>query len=294
MKAYRSAIAATISLALFSGATYAQLNEEVEPEVIDVFLIPHVINLSDGESKALRTTIAYSDGTFKSFVTEGVEWSSSNSSIAPISKEGIVYGVNSGTAKLYAEYEGFTSTTPSTVTVGDAAILGVSISMEDTNIPLGGKQPIIAMGEFSDGTTQDITDLVDWSYASNENAFTVSNGWVHGINEGWGMLLARFEGQSSESIQVEVAPFGYKDLVAFPQQQTINVDDKLVPQVLGVTQDDETVIIDRSELSYEIVDASVAVDAGDGSIKALKKGTTHVYPIAESTKASIPLILTVR
>jgi YD repeat-containing protein len=126
-----------------------------------------------GQQQQFTAQGTYSDGSQQN-ITSTVTWSSSNAAIATVSNavgsQGLATGVGGGT----------TTITATSGTLNGAAVLTVnpysSISIAPTapTILKGGTLQFGATGTFSDGTTQDVTKLVQWT-SNNAAAVTISN-----------------------------------------------------------------------------------------------------------------------
>src|SRR5215831_15066198 len=131
-------------------------------------------SIANGTSLQLTATGIFSDGSTQN-LTASVSWTSSSNAIATVSSSGLVTGVAVGSATITAVQAGgfgvVSATT--TVTVTNAVLTSITITPANSSIAAGTSEQLKATGNFSDGTTQDLTAFVTW--ASSAPPVTVSN-----------------------------------------------------------------------------------------------------------------------
>ncbi|UXB09942.1 hypothetical protein GP476_00005 (plasmid) [Aeromonas dhakensis] len=127
-------------------------------------------------------------------VSDLVAWSSSSPTIASISAAGVATGLTLGSTTIKALFNGQSATASLTVTA--TALTGLTITPPSATIPKGLTQSYNAQGTFADGSTLDITDLVDWSSSAPAVASISAAGVATGVTEGSTTVTALFNGQS--------------------------------------------------------------------------------------------------
>ena len=112
----------------------------------------------------MMATGTYSDGSTQD-LTEFATWISSDRSIVEISNadgsEGEATGTGTGSATLTAAFSGVSGSTGITVTA--PKLKSITISPNSPRIRAGGTLQMTATGHYSDGSTQDLTDVVYWT-----------------------------------------------------------------------------------------------------------------------------------
>jgi len=118
-----------------------------------------------------------------------VAWQTNPSTIATISAQGQLTGVGKGAVQVSAAYQGLSGNAP--LTVGSAALVGVTVGLPQPSLPLGESEPATATGNFSDGTKQNLTQQsVTWSLSGPAIASVSSAGAVVGKAVGTAILSA--------------------------------------------------------------------------------------------------------
>jgi trimeric autotransporter adhesin len=126
----------------------------------------------------------YSDGGERN-ITATVTWSSSPLSVATISNVGLATGLSVGSAVITATDPTTSLNGTATLNVTDATISSIVVSPTSETIAPLTRLTFSALGVFSDGTTQDVTGIADWS-SSNTGVATVTNSAPDGIASGVG------------------------------------------------------------------------------------------------------------
>jgi trimeric autotransporter adhesin len=130
--------------------------------------------ISNRTTQQFTATGTYSDGTTQD-VTGAVIWSSSGPA-ATISNaagsNGLATAVAAGSATITATAGSISGSTSLTITA--ATLVSIEITPPDPTISDRSTKQFTATGTYSDGTTQDVTGVVDWS-SSNTSAATISN-----------------------------------------------------------------------------------------------------------------------
>jgi len=110
-------------------------------------------------------------------VTNTAKWTSSNTSVATVSTSGVANAVAKGTANITAA-DGNGSGTASLI-VSSATLNSGGLTISPTNPSVAQTQrtqQFTATGTFSDGTTMNLTNLVQWTSSNTSIATINSNG----------------------------------------------------------------------------------------------------------------------
>ncbi|MGO9449595.1 MAG: Ig-like domain-containing protein [Candidatus Binataceae bacterium] len=137
----------------------------------------------------LTATGNFTDGSTQDLTTQ-VSWISADDTIAQVSNvagtQGLVTGLNTGNTTISANLNGIVGS--ATVTVSAATLSSITITGPVDTIAKGTTAQLTATGNFTDGSTQDLTNQVSWTSADNSIAqvsnVSGSEGLVTGINLG--------------------------------------------------------------------------------------------------------------
>jgi uncharacterized protein YjdB len=110
-------------------------------------------------------------------LTSSVSWTSSPASVATVSNaaptKGLTTGVAPGSSTITALFS--TLSGAAALTVTDATLSSITVTPNPASISLGGTQQFTATGNFSDGSTENLTAQVTWS-SSEVGVATISPG----------------------------------------------------------------------------------------------------------------------
>jgi len=158
----------------------------------------------------------HATGTFKNKttkdLTDSVTWSSADTGVANVSNvagiKGLTTGGGVGSTTIIVKFQGKKGV--STFTVTKASLKSITVEPVSPSVAKGTTVQMSALGNFSDGSVQDLTTQVSWSSA-NSSIAQVSNasstqGLVTGVSVGNTPIIATFNGvQGSTTVTVTAA-----------------------------------------------------------------------------------------
>lgn len=148
--------------------------------------------------KQLAVFAHYANGTSDN-VTSKAEWTSSNDSVASISKDGIVTANKAGETTITAKYAGKTVTIQVDVDIPRKLTFGVS-SLE---LQVGGVSELQLKAIYGDEANgEDVTSLAEWS-TSSATVAEVRKGKITGVSTGTATVTAKY-GNRTVTIPVSV------------------------------------------------------------------------------------------
>jgi uncharacterized protein YjdB len=149
----------------------------VNPTLTSIAVTPATPSITAGKTQQLIATGTYNDSSTKA-ITSSVTWTSSDASVAMISRGGLVTGVSAGAASITARSGTISSSTTVRVTI--ANLQSITVSPTTASITSGETQPFEATGTLADGSTTVITDSVTWVSSNLSAATIVSTGVATG------------------------------------------------------------------------------------------------------------------
>src|SRR5205823_5420235 len=145
-------------------------------------------------------TGTYSDNSTQ-LITGSVSWSSSNPAVASISDitptKGLALGVSAGTTNITATLGTITSTA-AVLTVTSASATSLAIT-GPASMALNVSQQFTVIATFSDGSTQDVTNVATWGSSTTSVATVTVSGLVTAKNLGTTNISASFESANDSS-----------------------------------------------------------------------------------------------
>jgi trimeric autotransporter adhesin len=256
-------------------------------------------SIAPGTTAQFTAQGKYSDNSTQN-LTSQVTWSSSQTSVATINSNGVsglAKAVAGGTSTITASMSGVSGT--ATLTVTNASLLSINVSPANPSINVGTQQQFTATGSFSDGTSQDISNVAKWtSSPSTVASITSASGLATGRNSGTTTITATFtaaSGSVSGSTQLSVTQATLLSLAINPANPTIAVNTFQSFTAIGTFSDGSTHNI-TTTASWSSSATNVAtIPVHNAVAKGLAPGTTTITATitAASGSVSATTVLTV-
>jgi hypothetical protein len=161
----------------------ATLTVQVTKTLNSIAVTPAAQTIAPGATQQYTATGNYSDGTTQN-ITSQVTWSSSSTSVATINSAGLATAVSAGTTTIKATQGSITSSSATLTVQVTKTLNSIAVTPAAQTIAPGATQQYTATGNYSDGTTQNITSQVTWSSSSTSVATINSAGLATAINAG--------------------------------------------------------------------------------------------------------------
>ena len=263
-----------------------------------IAVTPATLTLQAGFSSSFIAIGTFSDGSIQD-ITDQVTWTSSATTVAGVGdvipNKGLVTAISGGTATITASLNLVNGT--ATVTVTMPTLLSITLSPTNNfTLARGFTQQMIATGNYSDGSTLDITTQVSWS-SSNTAVATVDNsplieGNVTAIAGGTAIITATMPGAIviSANTTVTVTSAILVSIAVTPADPSVKVGLRKQFIATGTFSDSTTKKITQSctWLSSDTTVASVTSTKRQGRATAISAGTTTI----SATKPQTPTPIT--
>ena len=130
-----------------------------------------VSGLPVGDVQQLTSTATFSDGSSEN-VTSSVTYRSSDPTVATVDANGVLTGVGPGSAVITATLGAQSAMVP--VSISNATLTSITVTPANPTIPSGQNQQLTATGTYSDGSTEDLTNVAAWT-SSDPAGISVSS-----------------------------------------------------------------------------------------------------------------------
>jgi uncharacterized protein YjdB len=156
---------------------------------------PAVVSKGIGDAQQFTATAIYANNV-TAVVTAQCAWSTSAASVASIDSTGKATGIAAGAATITATYQGVAGT--ASLTISGATLQAISVTPIAPSVQKGSTRSMVATGQYSDGSTLDLTQLATWT-SSAPNVADVSNnagskGLLTAITQGSAQITAAYQG----------------------------------------------------------------------------------------------------
>jgi trimeric autotransporter adhesin len=173
---------------------------------------------------------SFSDGSSKD-LTSTAQWSSSDTTIASVSGSGLASGAAIGVVTIKAVSGSFQATAVLTITNAGTNLLSIAVSSSGTTIPVNTSQQFSATGNYSDGSSRDLTSLVSWNSSVASVATIDANGNATGVSSGTTTISATL-GPITGSTGLTVSSPTISSIVVTPGDLTLGIG---IPQQYTAT-----------------------------------------------------------
>jgi hypothetical protein len=198
-------LAALLLLASCGGSSNSSTNSPAPPSgpatLQSITITPGIATIAQGTTQAFTATGNYSDGSTKD-LTPTAQWSCLLPNMAMVSNssptQGLATGISPGTVVISASSGNFTNSAQLTIT--GATLASLAVTPVTTTIGFENQQQYKAVATFSDMSTQDVTNLANWTIPSG-SFITAYSGLAIGNSVGTMFdVNASFGGQSTQSL----------------------------------------------------------------------------------------------
>ncbi|HEV2117874.1 MAG TPA: Ig-like domain-containing protein [Terriglobales bacterium] len=217
----------------------------VTPSLTSLQVDPGAASVAPGAVQQFTAMGKYSDGSSKD-LTASAQWKTSDTNIANVAG-GKVTAVGAGTVMVTATSGKFSATATLQVTSAATNLASIAVAPAASSLPVNTSLQFTATGTYKDGSSRDLTALVNWASSSNATATINPSGLATGMAAGSTTIsatLGGIKGSTSLSVtaptinSIVVTPDGLTLGIGIGQQYTataIYSDGSTQDLVSGVT-----------------------------------------------------------
>jgi trimeric autotransporter adhesin len=197
--AHAQALGTTSVTATLSGITGSTPITVTAAELTRIDVTPTSLTVPLGTVRQFQALGRYTDGSTQNLTTQST-WSSSNTAVLDVSNaagsEGLATTIGTGAAQVTVTFGAFT--TVASLTITQAALAFIDLTPSSGTTPLGFTRQFIAIGTYTDGTSQVLTSQALWSSSDTTKALisnaTNSRGLLSTVGVGTVTIEAVFNG----------------------------------------------------------------------------------------------------
>jgi len=278
------------------GSSNAQIDITISAaSLTQIVISPDTPNLPLGAQLSLSATGLYSDGSSQS-LSDQVSWSSADSNILTIDASGLVNPQANGNSIVSASLAGVTANT--LVTISNAVLSSIEIATTSTTLALGKQQALLALGHYSDGSLQDITEQVTWQSTPPE-PLAISNasgsrGLATALVIG-GLTATATLGEISGNLGLSVSAATLDSIDISPPNARLALGTQTRFQATG-RYSDGTIQDVSTQVSWGVVDTAIAsisnASSSQGQTTTLNTGTTDITATLDGVVGNASLTTT--
>ncbi len=220
-------------------------------------------------SQQFTANATFSDGSSQD-VTNVVTWSSGSSSVATVTVSGLVTAKNLGTTNISAAFESVSDSSPLTVDASNLTKIDIHVL---GNIAQGTKTVVTAIGSFNNGSTSNLSAIVNWTSSDPLIAQFVSVNQLSGLKPGSVTITAKL-GSVTQSAPVNVTNATIQTITVTPVKQTIPIGWHQQFSAVGTFSDSSNQDISTS-VTWSSDNSAVAQFGAPGSSIGVLLGVSH-------------------
>ncbi len=273
--------------ATFDGHSSTATVEVTAARLVSVAMTPALTTVPVASVRQLQLVGTFTDATTRT-LTQDTLWQSSTPSVAVVSNadgtQGLLTALSLGTTTVTATY--LTFTVSRTLTVNQSSLQSLLLTPSSGSTAVGFTRQFIAIGVYTDGSTQLVTDLVTWSTSDVTKAVISNASPVRGLLSTLApgaLTVTASLGAVSESTPHTVTPASLVALRISPATLTVQVGQS-APLVATGDFSDGTARALTSEVTWSSTTPLVAQVSNalgsEGTVTGLADGTTTVRATA--------------
>jgi len=234
---------------------------------------PATAGLTPGSTLALAAKGTFSDGSTQS-VDRVATWMTSDQTVATVTTQGSVTGVANGPVTITAQLNGVSGSASLTV----EGFTAITISPASGSVAAGTATPFSATATLTDGTSQDITNSVEWT--SSDATVAIMSDALGSFGSGIGnapgtsTITLAFGGQVPLA-SLTVTDATLTSIAIKPANPIINLGDSLTFGAKGTFSDGSTENLNQ-QVVWSSSDITVAIIDATGGISTTGTGTTTI------------------
>lgn len=256
--------------------------------LVSIAITPANPNLILGTLNQFTAIGTYSDQSTKD-ITASVAWNSSNTNIASISGGGMAAALALGSLSISATLDSITGST--SVNIQAPTLLSISILPDTPTIAVTTTLQFHALGNYSDGSVQNVTRQVTWASSNTAVAQILPSGDSKGMGAGSSTISATL-GSISGSTTLTVTNATIVSINVMPPSQTIAVGTTLGFTASGRFSDGSVQNI-TDDVTFSSDNTGVAtIDNNTDLATAVSPGTANISATFNGVTGSAPLMVT--
>ena len=255
--------------------------------LVSIAVTPPNSSFALGTTQQMTATGTFSDGSTQD-LTNSVTWATVNPSVATVNSQGLATSVAVGNTIVTASE--FLITGSTTLTVTPAALVSIAVTPAMPSIPLGTQQQFTATGTFTDGSTQNISNTVEWT-SSLPTVATISNqGLATSAATGTTTITAT-SGPISGSTPLNVTPAVLVSIAVTPADPSIALGDTQQFTATGTFSDSHAQDLTETATWASDTPSSATVNQG-GLATGVGTGTATISATSGEIAGSTVLTVT--
>jgi uncharacterized protein YjdB len=278
----------TATLGSISGSITLEVTNAT---IVSISVTPSGRTIAPDTKLSFVATGLFSDNTHQ-VITRDSTWASDNHAVATLAGAITATAVGPGTANISATFTGVIGSAQ--LNVSSATLSSISVTPATVLLAPASFANCVAIGTFSDGSTQVITSFVTWTSSASNIASVSSAGQVTARSAGTATITAQFSSLSADS-SIVVNSSRLTSIQISPSAISIAPQTAVAFQAIGTFADGHTQDLTTSVLwtSSPASVATISNDAGTiGQATGISPGTATITAFFDGQVGTTSLTVT--
>jgi hypothetical protein len=261
-----------------------------------ILVTPATSQIPLGAQQQFSASAVYADKVTHD-MTSTVAWSSSDPTTVSIDASGMAHALKTGIVTISVTDSTTQMTGSASLSVSQAALQSISVSLKNAQVPAGVGDQAIALGNYTDGTSRDISSAVIWSSADASSA-TVSNaagsqGAISTLKANSVAIQAQDSASGvSGSVNLQITAANLVSIQISPKSAQIPAGGSQQYSAMGTYSDQSSMDI-TSTITWASSNPSVASITAQGLAKGSQNGIITISATDPSSQVSAQATLSV-
>uniref|UniRef100_UPI0015896E50 Ig-like domain-containing protein n=1 Tax=Paenibacillus luteus TaxID=2545753 RepID=UPI0015896E50 len=177
----------------------ATVNVTAAPVTLQsITVTPATATVQVGNTQQYTAIANFSDGSTQD-VTNVAAWALGDPTKATIHASGLATGTAAGNTGVSATWNGMTGNASLTVTAAPVTLQSITVTPATATVQVGNTQQYTATANFSDGSTQDVTNVAAWALGDPTKATIHASGLATGTAAGNTGVSATWNGMTGNA-----------------------------------------------------------------------------------------------
>ncbi len=217
-----------------------------------IVISPFIDSIVKGGQVSFSSTGIYDDHSSEDLSSQ-VSWSVNDETIAQIDQNGQVLPLKAGVVSVIASFQGLG--TQHQITVNEATLDAIQLIPQQSELSVGMQKDFKAIGYYSNGSSLDISQQVDWM-SSHTDVLQMSSSVAHPTTPGSTLITASLNGVSAQAtVTVNSATLQRIEISPLPGAMELALKHKLVAYAFYSNQSMHDI---SDQVDWMIDDPSIA------------------------------------
>ena len=255
--------------------------------LVSIQVNPTSNSIPAGTTQQYSAVGTYSDGSTQTISTS-VAWRSSSTATATIDTTGLATAVSAASTTITAT-SGAVTSNGATLTVTPAVLASIAVTPTAASVAAGLTQQYMAIGTYTDGSTQNLTTTATWASSNTTVATIAASGLATARAAGSANITATSGAIASNAAALTVTAAQLTSIAVTPTSVTTSVGGSQQYTATGTYTDATTADI-TANVTWSSSNTSVATISATGLATAVASGSSNIVATMASVTSNTAVL----